>query len=85
MLSPDVTRKERPSTPRSSRPYVATARQAWRDIQPKLDPSKLIFIDESGVATNMARRYGRAPRRTSRLQHAARALDDIHLHRQPAL
>ena len=41
---------------------VAAERQAWRDAQPKLDHSSLIFIDESGVTTNMARRYGRAPR-----------------------
>jgi len=27
-----------------------------------LDPSHLVFIDETGVATNMVRRYGRCPR-----------------------
>jgi transposase len=27
-----------------------------------LDPSRLVFIDETGVATNMVRRYGRCPR-----------------------
>jgi hypothetical protein len=31
--------------------HPVTARQARRDIQPKLDPGRLIFIDESGVAT----------------------------------
>jgi hypothetical protein len=49
----DVTRKKTQHAAEQSRPDVATARQAWRDIQPKLDPSRLIFIDESGVATNM--------------------------------
>jgi transposase len=29
---------------------------------PLLDPAKLIFIDETGITTNMARRCGRAPR-----------------------
>ena len=27
-----------------------------------LDASRLVFLDETGTATNMARRYGRAPR-----------------------
>jgi transposase len=43
------------------RPDVAAKRQAWRDAQPALDPERLVFLDESWAATNMARRYGRAP------------------------
>lgn len=39
---------------------VVAAREAWREMQPGLDPSKLVFLDESGVKTNMARRHGRA-------------------------
>jgi transposase len=31
----------------------------WRENQPLLDPSRLVFLDETGVSTNMARRYGR--------------------------
>lgn len=27
-----------------------------------LDPKRLIFIDETGLSTNMARRYGRSPK-----------------------
>ena len=27
-----------------------------------MSPASLIFVDETGVATNMARRYGRSPR-----------------------
>jgi transposase len=38
---------------------VAAARKAWRDQINTLDPAKLVFIDETGAATNMARRYGR--------------------------
>jgi transposase len=41
---------------------VAKARIEWRNQQPKLTPSKLVFIDETSVKTNMMRRYGRAKR-----------------------
>ena len=37
-------------------------RQAWFDAQPDLDPEKLIFIDETGASTKMARLRGRAKR-----------------------
>lgn len=37
-------------------------RQAWFDGQLDLDPERLVFIDETWASTNMARRYGRAPR-----------------------
>jgi transposase len=59
----DLTRKKKTQhASEQNRPDVTAERQAWRDAQPKLDASKLIFIDESWVTTNMARRYGRAPR-----------------------
>lgn len=38
------------------------ARREWQARQPELDPSKLVFLDETWASTNMARRYGRAPR-----------------------
>jgi hypothetical protein len=44
------------------RPDVALARQVWRERQPILAMERLIFIDETGAATNMVRRYGRSPR-----------------------
>jgi transposase len=44
------------------RPDVAAARTAWVDNQPGLDPDRLIFIDETGTSTKMARLRGRAPR-----------------------
>jgi len=44
------------------RPDVAAARGIWRLDQPFLDPRKLVFIDETGCATNMARTRGRCPR-----------------------
>jgi len=44
------------------RPDVVARRQAWFDAQPGLDPEKLIFIDETGASTKMARLRGRARR-----------------------
>jgi transposase len=34
----------------------------WRAGQAQLNPQRLVFVDETGAATNMARRYGRGPR-----------------------
>lgn len=34
----------------------------WRERQPSLAERRLVFIDETGAATNMVRRYGRSPR-----------------------
>ena len=41
---------------------MARRRQAWFDGQPDLDPERLIFVDESGANTKMARLWGRSPR-----------------------
>ena len=49
---------------------VAAARRAWAEAQPSLDPARLVFLDETWATTNMARRYGRAPR-------GERALDAV--------
>jgi transposase len=43
---------------------VAAARLAWQGLQPRLDPRRLVFIDETGTATNMARLRGRCRRGT---------------------
>ena len=37
-------------------------REDWFEGQLDLDPARLLFIDETWVATNMARKHGRAPR-----------------------
>ena len=37
-------------------------RQAWFDLQPDLQPERLVFIDETGASTKMARLRGRALR-----------------------
>jgi hypothetical protein len=44
------------------RPDVAEARRQWKDDQARLDPAKLVFVDETGASTQMARLYGRARR-----------------------
>ena len=38
------------------------AREAWFEGQLDLDPTRIVFIDETAANTKMARLYGRAPR-----------------------
>jgi transposase len=44
------------------RPDVLSRRETWFDGQLDLDPERLVFIDETGASTKMARLHGRAPR-----------------------
>jgi len=37
-------------------------RRSWFEAQPDLDPARLVFIDETWTATNMARTHGRCVR-----------------------
>jgi hypothetical protein len=41
---------------------VAMARSVWKARQGLLDPARLVFIDETGTSTNMARLRGRCRR-----------------------
>ena len=41
---------------------VLKRREAWFEGQLDLDPTKLVFVDETGLSTKMTRRYGRSPR-----------------------
>jgi transposase len=41
---------------------VAARRAAWQVLQPEIGVDRLVFIDETGASTKMARLYGRAPR-----------------------
>jgi transposase len=43
------------------RPDVVRERRQWRSWQPFMDPARLVFLDETATATNMARRWGRCP------------------------
>jgi transposase len=45
-----------------TRADVAAQREVWRAEQPLLNPRRLIFVDETGASTKMARMYGRAKR-----------------------
>jgi hypothetical protein len=44
------------------RPNVARRRTRWKKYQGRLDPSRLIFIDETWANTNMTRTHGRCAR-----------------------
>jgi transposase len=41
---------------------VRQQRQEWRAAVPRLDPRRLVFVDETWASTTMSRRYGRSPR-----------------------
>ena len=65
-------------------------RTAWFEGQPDLDPERLVFIDESGTSTKMARLYGRAPRRlqpdrTRLLENQSAAEESRRAHRRRPL
>ena len=57
------------------RPDVAGRRRRWRAWRRFMDPARFVFLDETGTATNMARRYGRSPAgRAPGRRRAARAI-----------
>ena len=43
-----ITFKKTAHAAEQDRPDVAAAREAWRELAPRLDPDKLVFIDETG-------------------------------------
>jgi transposase len=57
-----MTLKKTAHASEQARPDVAARRQTWFDAQPDLDPERLVFIDETGASTKMARLRGRARR-----------------------
>jgi len=58
----DHAQKKTAPAAEQDRPDVRKRREAWFEGQLDLDPARLVFIDETWASTNMARRYGRAPR-----------------------
>ena len=57
-----ITRKKKTGhASEQERHDVAAEREAWFEGELDLDPLKLVFIDETAVSTNMARRFGWAP------------------------
>jgi transposase len=55
------------------RPDVATARRQWRETLPLRDAGPYVFVDESGVTTDLLRRYARSLRGTRIGDHTRRA------------
>lgn len=68
-LSPSHAAKSQPLAKVDASPMAASSavalmtpmREEWFDGQLDVDPETLIFVDETGASTKMARRYGRAP------------------------
>jgi transposase len=60
--SPHDAQKKTAHASEQDRPDVLKRREQWFEGQLDLDPERLVFVDESGLSTNMARRYGRSPR-----------------------
>jgi transposase len=58
-----ITRKKKTGhASEQERDDVEASREAWFEGQLDLDPTKLVFIDETSISTSMARRFGWAPR-----------------------
>jgi hypothetical protein len=58
----DLTHKKKTlRAAEQERPDVAQERRRFRVWQRFMDSSCILFLDETGTATNMTRRYGRAP------------------------
>ena len=49
---------------------MQAARSAWQATQKHLEPSRLVFIDETWVTTNMTPRYGRCVKGQRLIAHA---------------
>jgi transposase len=64
LLSPpqDHAQKKTAHASEQDRPDIVRRRGTWFGSRRDFDPAQPIFIDETWASTNMARRYGRAPR-----------------------
>src|SRR5208283_3698720 len=58
----DHIQKKTAHAEEQQRPNVLKRRQDWFGAQLDLDPRKLVFIDETGASTNLARKGGRCRR-----------------------
>ena len=57
-----ITFKKSLHASEQDRPDVARRRAQRKKYQARLDPTRLVFIDETWAKTNMTRRHGRCPR-----------------------
>ena len=55
-----VSKKKTLIASEQDRPDVAEGRIQWRASQEHIDPTKVVFIDETWAKTNMTRRYARS-------------------------
>ena len=70
-LARAVAQKDSLRAAEQDRPSVAARRRLWRSWQPFMDPERFVFVDETGAATNMIRRYGWALRLGAMVGHRA--------------
>src|SRR5690349_11410031 len=57
-----VLEKKTPRAAERDRPELAEARAAWRAELARIEPRRLVFLDESGIGTRMTRAHARAAR-----------------------
>jgi transposase len=57
-----ITFKKSLHASEQDRADIARRRTRWKQYQGRLDPRRLVFIDETWAKTNMTRRHGRCPR-----------------------
>jgi transposase len=57
----DRAKKKSRRAAEQERPELKAERAAWREELAAVDPTKLVFLDESGASTAMDRTHGRAP------------------------
>ena len=57
-----ASKKKSERAAEQDRPELKAQREAWRTEFADVDPARLVWVDETGTNTAMARRYGRAPR-----------------------
>ena len=58
----DLASKKSLFATEQDRPKIARRRAQWRKYQGRLDPKRLVFIDETWAKTNMTRTHGRCLR-----------------------
>ncbi|MBC7433938.1 MAG: hypothetical protein H7345_17925 [Rubritepida sp.] len=61
-VSADIIFKKSILPAEQERPDIASRRQRWGRLQARVDPSRLVFIDETWANTNMVRTHGRSHR-----------------------
>ena len=72
-----VTHKKTLIARERDRADITRHRARWRSRQKRVDVSRLVFIDETWIKTNMTRLYGSCPaRRAPRRQGPARQMED---------